>query len=343
MRRGISYLMVAVLALALLSGATLATADPKKIKVKCDKGDSINAALMNDAEDLIIEINGMCQEKVVVERKNVTLRGADPMTDGITGPVLDLSDPNDRALVTVMGGVKGILFENLAITESQLRGLEVHGASFVDVENCRITGNSRGLQVADDGAATVTNTEFANNTQFQLATWSGGFINCTECTISAPAADGLLSSVGGRMFLTNSSVIVGGWGALTSENGYFSAKDTYIAADAWAVWATKNSQMFLEGGDIFGMVWAESKSMVWLEGVTQTDNSWRNYVGEDSNLNLIDATLIGETKLTRFSNGTAEGLSALGDLVCDRGADFFCDNPTTQVGGTSDCGQCPKP
>ncbi len=358
MRKNATYALVAA-GLVLCLPTALAGKPPPTATVLVDctdpdptKHDSVNGALETPAGKLIIEIRGMCREKVVVERKNVTLRGADPMTDGITGPVLDPSDPNDRALVTVRGGVRGILFESLGISESQLRGLELVDISIVEVKNCRITGNWRGLQVAESGGAGLTDTEIANDTGFQLLTWGHGTITCTRCTINAPHGHGVAAIVGGRIGLTDSSVTVGGVAVQVEENGYFRAEDTNIAAGSWAAYAGENSAVLISSQDagsppeISGSVWAQAKSMVWLEGITQTANPLDNYVSEHSNLNLLNSTLVGLTHLTRFSNGTAEGGSALGDLVCARGADFFCDDPAVNLptpGSTSNCGQCLKP
>jgi hypothetical protein len=62
----------------------------KWITVDCTKGESINDALGDTAEQLYIEIHGMCTEQVVVNRDNVFLLGTpdDDGPDGITAPIL---------------------------------------------------------------------------------------------------------------------------------------------------------------------------------------------------------------------------------------------------------------
>ena len=112
-------LMVASLALI----ASPVAAKEKTIQVDCSKGQSINQALRDKAEELIIQISGMCQERVVVTRDNVTLIGSDPVTDGVTGPALD--DPwVQRALVRVNDG-RNVRLEKLTITASVARTLEI--------------------------------------------------------------------------------------------------------------------------------------------------------------------------------------------------------------------------
>ena len=91
----------------------------KTILVDCDKGDSINKALGEKADELIIKIKGMCQEHVVIERDNVTLLGSDPAVDGIKGPI---GDPEAIALVELRQ-TADVRLENLMITGSEGIGI----------------------------------------------------------------------------------------------------------------------------------------------------------------------------------------------------------------------------
>lgn len=50
---------------------------------------------------MIIEISGKCQEPIVIQRDKVTLRGSDPLLDGIKALAID---PFYPALVTIDGG-----------------------------------------------------------------------------------------------------------------------------------------------------------------------------------------------------------------------------------------------
>lgn len=59
---------------------------------------------------------------------------------------LDPGNLNDRAMVTVKDGVKGVDFENLSITGSERRGLELVEETFTTLTDCRVSGNGfRGL------------------------------------------------------------------------------------------------------------------------------------------------------------------------------------------------------
>ena len=76
------------------------TVSAKTAKVDCFKGKSINAVLKahKNVDELIIEIDGICDEDVLVQRDNVTLLGinldgsGDP-TDGIRAVSTDVVPP----------------------------------------------------------------------------------------------------------------------------------------------------------------------------------------------------------------------------------------------------------
>lgn len=84
---------------ASLGGAGAAFAgSTKTVTVDCSKGQSINAALDDKSEELVVEVEGFCHEKVVIRRSGVTLRGSDPALDGIVGPA---AGPAGEPLISV--------------------------------------------------------------------------------------------------------------------------------------------------------------------------------------------------------------------------------------------------
>src|SRR5687767_1580107 len=99
---------------------TLADQATATVKVQCGQGFSITQALEQhpNAQRLIIEIEGMCDENVIVRRDRVTLRGSNSANDGI------------RAVLN---------------TEQSDAALWVRGAHLVTVENLKLTGGFVGL------------------------------------------------------------------------------------------------------------------------------------------------------------------------------------------------------
>ena len=57
----------------------------RTIRVDCTKGQSIQAAIDKNAGSIIVEIRGICSENVLIDGREVTLRGSDPTVDGIRG------------------------------------------------------------------------------------------------------------------------------------------------------------------------------------------------------------------------------------------------------------------
>jgi hypothetical protein len=76
--RGVQRFAIVGAALILLMGLVAEAGSApgvKTIRVDCNRGDSINQALADKADGLIIEVQGTCQEDVVVARDDVTLLG----------------------------------------------------------------------------------------------------------------------------------------------------------------------------------------------------------------------------------------------------------------------------
>src|SRR5712691_11791438 len=76
-------LVASVTFAAAFGAAHSAAARPVRVRVDCDRGERIRAALRRSADELVIEVRGMCDEDVLVERDKVTLHGASPDRDGI--------------------------------------------------------------------------------------------------------------------------------------------------------------------------------------------------------------------------------------------------------------------
>lgn len=76
------------------------------------------------ADDLVVEIKGLCEENVVVNRERVTLRGTNPASDGIRAAALDT--PGSFALLVRSSYVR---IENLKITGGQTYGLVISHTS----------------------------------------------------------------------------------------------------------------------------------------------------------------------------------------------------------------------
>lgn len=129
----------------------------KTIVVKCDKGDSINEALEDKADELIIEIRGICQEDVVISRSDVTLRGVDP--DATVVAQSEQAIRIDRA--------SRVTLEDLTVRGSTGPGLSgigifVDTSTGVTVSNVKAEENRGGLR-AFSSTLRIVDSDFCRN------------------------------------------------------------------------------------------------------------------------------------------------------------------------------------
>lgn len=137
-----SCLYVFVTAVWLLAfGASAAIAQTTAtVNVDCSKGKSINKALdqHKNAQSLIVEIEGMRHENVVVTRDSVTLRGANPATDGIQA----VANATQIDAALWVRGAHQVVDENLKLTGgfAGLLATEVSTPSLISSSNAVLLG-----------------------------------------------------------------------------------------------------------------------------------------------------------------------------------------------------------
>ena len=162
----------------LLCTATSVQAKDGKIVtviVDCAAGDSINEALLTNATELTVLVDGYCVENVVITRDNVLLRGATPTntnpptpTDTIQGdPGANPSQGPSFGNVVLISEVANVRVQDLILTGGTRAGLTVVG--FGRVDRCEITDNKRGLRVRF-GRAIVRDAKFNQNFRFDVTT-----------------------------------------------------------------------------------------------------------------------------------------------------------------------------
>ena len=144
----------------------------KTVKVDCFKGKSINAVLNahKNADELIIEIDGICKEDVIVQRDNVTLIGINPEiapglpADGIEGDSTDPDAPPNFGVALWIRDAANVTVENLRIFGGARHGLRITNSRLlISVINCRLEDNpQRGLSLVDS-EVTVRDTTLTRN------------------------------------------------------------------------------------------------------------------------------------------------------------------------------------
>lgn len=342
--------IVATLCFLFVSGAAAGIPATATVAVNCNAGDRIMVALLRPAVELTIEISGICEEDVEILRKNVTLRGTNPLTDGIR------PDPDGlkRQVITVFG-TNSIIIENLNLAGAN-NGIGVNASFGVFVTNCIIEDNSfAGVIAGTASTVRVLDTVIRNiggNPNRGIWATQGSNMSCTGCTIENHVR-GILLRHGSEMLLIDSTVVgtqqgvevvraskfrmLAGTSPSTIQGGSGGSQNALVLRD--------NSSAFLTSGNINGNIRLRRNSVAVLAGTLQSNPSLLvNVVQSGSSLVARNsASFVGDFFITEFSNVTLPtGSTVSGSLSCSLGADAVCGNPSN-VSGTSNCGQCPTP
>ena len=339
-------------------GVTTAAAQTATVSVDCSKGKAINKALDDhkNARSLIVEIAGMCNENVIVTRDRLTLRGANPSTDGIQAE----SNVAQTDAAIWIRGAHDVTVENLKLTGG-FAGLLATEVSTVDLRmvNCRSEGNSAYGVLLQSSLLEAEDTVLTSNGNYNAGVFTSRFA-CTRCTLSDPHGNNSLGTnrnnavvFSGSTLILDSSTLTNGGIQLTNSvvQGFDSTIDAHTPNPS-----VVGSQCIvsLTRVQIGGPLRLNQSSNGVLLGVTQFRNETANVVDENSFVRIANASpatggpptipsaILGFT-LQNFSNGSLLQTSQIsGNLNCGPGANAFCANPTN-VSGTSNCALCPKP
>ena len=346
-------LLIAMLCFLVASSA-FAEPATTTVAVNCNEGDSITQALRRPAAELTIEISGICEEDVHVLRSNVTLRGTDPLMDGIR-PAPD--DILNQALN--LFGVNTIVIENLKITGGRM-GIGINYSFGVTLKNCLIEENDFAGVIVGTGSGSIflqdtviTSTAVAPFTP-RRGIWvtNGSNLTCNNCTVENHRT-GIILDKGSETSLIGSTVrmarlAVDARGGSRLETRLANVPNTFEGNTLpgglrAAIRLTGNASADLGPDTILDRIIVAQKSVATLRGSFQTNFS-SNRVDSGSSLVARDgATLAGDFFITQFSDLTLpHGSTISGNLSCNMGADAFCFDP---LGATfsSNCGQCPNP
>ena len=329
----------------------------KIVTVDCEAGESVSRALQEPGIDLEIQIVGVCDESVTVDRDRVILRGRDPLRDGLRS--LASQDPRESALL--INSARRVRVENLLLTGGAWAGLRVLGShDQVEVTNCRLETNGQWGAVIVDSTVTLRDTVITDNGASASLVARGGMLvtrgssaACIDCRIEANPAPGsgfgALAYSSSALTLTR-SFAEGGTALMAQLHSSVSAIDTDLAASVWAFQANLYGDVFLRGGSYAGAFLATSHSTVQLFGATQTVNTSQNFVAEDSTLladdrltedgTSVSSTILGLTLVTDFSSGKLIDNTVFDSLSCGMEGRVYCDGTETKI-GTSGCGLCP--
>lgn len=313
------------------------------ILVDCSEGDSINEALKSPAGELTIEISGLCEEDVVIERPHATLRGSDPSTDGIQAVATLAGNPLGAAVL--IRGTHSVRLESLQLTGGARSGLNVLGTgNDISMEGCSLHGNGRNAIELRRGFLEMTSTQISEDND-GINAFDDSTVRVIDSDVSA-GNNVSIPGLGVAMRIQINSGLLLVRGSATGDRSL-----VLNEGSATVFFTDLNGTVLLgDGGngflvllDLDGRFGVEGKSRLGLLGVTQTSTGTDNLVRQDSTLSLLagagPTTLVRDTAFTEFANGDLGAASTLPAITCDVSSNALCPAPTSV--GASTCGFCP--
>ena len=353
---------------ALLAGAGGAWATTTKtIQIDCTKGDSINEALADKSDGLVLEISGTCVEDVVVRRRNVTLRGTSPAADGIQAA----TPSNPTGAAVLLDDADGIVIENLTLSGGGRDGLTLQESGpTITVRDCRIEDNTffgvaafNSTAALEDVVVTGNGTPCSTNPNgggIGIGSFAGSSLVCTGCTVTGNDGGESGCDIGAQASRASNatfqdSTISGDPAVLATTAARLFARDSTLIGNPfpdgseYAAWAIQHGELTINGGEVAGSLNVDLKSaLVIRRSLTtalpaqQTENNSGNSVTRDSMLDVAQgASLLGDTALDTFSQGFFRGGGTVGNLACNGNSDVVCRGGSVPAGST--CAGCPVP
>ncbi|HEV8609112.1 MAG TPA: right-handed parallel beta-helix repeat-containing protein [Thermoanaerobaculia bacterium] len=318
----------------------------KTVAVDCTAGQSIQAAIDREDGPLVVDVDGFCNENVSVKRKDVTLRGTNPLNDGIQGVV---SAPQFAALrfaYTDAGRV-----ENLSILNGPSLGIAAFFSRLTMV-NSRVTGNGGvGMTVSDGGIVDATGLTASQNAGAGAHVSKGAAFFCHECNFENNGGFAAIAANGGVLSLLDS--VVTGQRGLRSNGASYADIDciTETSSHSCSLNATGRAAQAFSGGiaalygagNFTGQVEAGDGATVQLVGARQLATGQpgqgpiANLVGDFGTLSagtddVSQSQLFGTTNVSGFGRLLLRDMTTLsGSIQCNSAGDAWLD-PTIVKG-----------
>jgi len=312
---------------------------PKTVNVDCVKGEKIQDAVDKNVAPLDILVKGLCVESVRIEDKDFTLRGTDPLTDGIQGTTV--------AGLTVVN-VNSAVVQNLGFVNGVAAGLSIF-ASGVTMTNCRITGNVTGIIVRDDTLFIGEGLTISSNSGRGILADGARFAGCVGCRAENNGGVAGFSTRGAVLTYLDSEII--GTRGITANNGAYvdvdcltegSGNPCSMQATQFAAQAFGGAQATLYGaGDFTGRVQAADRGGVDLLGARQTALTGANLVDSFGTLTADpfdtgESQLSGTKHVTGFGRLMLRGATTLnGSIQCGSAGDAWLDPTMIKTPGST--------
>ncbi|MEO8349647.1 MAG: right-handed parallel beta-helix repeat-containing protein, partial [Acidobacteriota bacterium] len=329
--------------------APAGTAGAKTVAVDCTMGQTIQAAIDREDGPLVVDVHGICEENVSIVRKNVTLRGVDPLTDGIDGVV---AVPQLAALR--LRYVEFAQVQNLTIRNGPAAGISAAFSTLI-LENCRITGHAgQGISATQGTFVDATGTTISQNGGAAVNVQTASRLFCHGCDVTGNLGFAAVAMSGSVISLLNS--VVTGQRGLQSFDAYVdidcvsetSAHACGLNMTGRAAQANVGGVAALFGaGDFTGQVSASDSGTIHILGARQLatgqpglgpvqngiDDFGKLIVAEESGM---QSQLFGTTNVSGFGRALLRNASTLaGAIDCQSAGDAWIDGTVIKGPGAA--------
>jgi hypothetical protein len=202
--------------------------EPLALTADCAGGESVADALARGrlmSGPLTITIHGVCNERIVIDRDDVTIRGASS-SDGLEGTGLTGTTP----LVTIVGAQR-VTLSGLRLTPMGLDGVKIDAGTSLTTHSVEIDGAAFGFVLEPDTSARLSTSNVLNSQQTGILS-NGGYLELSGCFINYNSGAGVSMASGilemyGTTVRGNAS-----WGVSVIDNGTARIYDSTIAENA---------------------------------------------------------------------------------------------------------------
>lgn len=331
--------------LAIALGAA-ALPNQNVVKVDCNAGGKVQAAVDANSAPLDIVITGICTENVLIRDKDVNLRGSsgDPTLDGIRGKLSTAPALTVRG--TVIATIKSLSFSN-----SPGQAVSIQAGANETISSCRFENNaSIPLQVISGATVIADSLTFNANTGRSIAVSSAQFF-CTSCDVSGNGF-ALVASRGAIASLLD-TVVTGGRGIFAGDGGTSADVDCasvvtphpcMINVSGVAAEAVSGARAtLLDTGDFTGQLLAEDGGTVSLIGARQTsgatnDADFFGRIVAEANVDVNPPTqsALRSTNAAHFARVlVTDNTVVQGAIQCTTAADAVLDGSVTVAQGAA--------
>jgi hypothetical protein len=288
------------MARAEMQAAPTAPKAEKAILVRCDRGESVQAALDKNPGPVTIEVQGICAENLSIARDNVTLRG-------VGGALFDGSNLPTLGHGIVVTGATNVTIENLTIQEMSA-GMVLEAGAVAALSGVVLQHNRNGLFLSHGSAAKLTRCSVLENLYDGIGAWNGSDVLLAGIVSSnSNGMAGIILS-GSTLSLAKDTSVearANGYGIALQfgASGFFHGMNATVNVDdnlSWGVFADSSSSIVVKDLECSGNT----------TGV-QVDNAYIWFAGGAISGNDLDVVLSFGARADFY------GPVTVGDVYCE--------------------------